>query len=365
MKWDAVKSLHLEITALCNAACPQCARYPTASYYEHPNIKPTDLWDIDQVRQKLPQQDLVNIKEYLLNGTMGDFIANKDALEIVEYLSSASPAATFVINTNGSARNTAWWTRLAQVPLLTVNFALDGLEDTHYLYRRQTDWNRIVENAKAFIASGGRAVWIMTIFEHNQHQVEACKTMALELGFAEFYARHSDRTSVPARDKSDKVTHWLLPAANSTMLDFKKSNEHELQQWEADLKKGNLKSNQVHNNIPLPSLDNCDSLKFKSIYIGGNWSVAPCCFLGILSFTQTTDYRFENFSNALTEAGLTMQDLIADNKTVREIVDRGFDWIYNRITTPNALTACFNHCHPNKSNFRMSQSTKVAETSKI
>ena len=149
------------------------------------------------------------------------------------------------------------------------------------------------------------------------------------------------------------------------MLDFKKSNEHELQQWEADLKKGNLKSNQVHNNIPLPSLDNCDSLKFKSIYIGGNWSVAPCCFLGILSFTQTTDYRFENFSNALTEAGLTMQDLIADNKTVREIVDRGFDWIYNRITTPNALTACFNHCHPNKSNFRMSQSTKVAETSKI
>jgi len=364
MKWDAVRNLHLEITALCNAACPQCARYPTASYYEHPNIKTTDHWDIDQVKKKLPQQDLANINEYLLNGTLGDFIANKDALEIVEYLSGASPAATFVINTNGSARTTAWWTKLAQVPNVTLNFALDGLEDTHHLYRRQTDWNRIVENAKAFIASGGRAVWIMTIFEHNQHQVDACKAMALELGFAEFYARHSDRTIVPTRDKSDKVTHWLLPASNSTMPDVRKSTESGLRLRENELKKGILTSNQVHNNIPLPSLDNCDSLKFKSIYVGGNWSVAPCCFLGILSFTQTTDYRFENFSNALTEAGLTMQDLIADSKTVREIVDRGFDWIYNRITTSRALTGCFNHCHPNKSNFRMSQSTKVAETNK-
>ena len=357
MKWSDVRYLHLEISALCNAVCPQCARYPTASYYEHPNIKPTDLWSIEQVQQRLPATDLVNIQEYLLNGTMGDFITNRDALEIVQYLATSSPGAKFTINTNGSARNSAWWSSLAQIPNLTVNFALDGLEDTHHLYRRQTNWNQIIENAKSFIKAGGTADWTMTIFEHNQHQVEACKEMALSFGFDKFYARHSDRTIVPARDRKDNVTHWLLPAKNSPMPAFKKAEEASLRQKEINFKIGKLTSNQEHNNIPLLSLDNCDSLKFKSIYIGGNWSVAPCCFLGIMSFTQTGDHRFENFLNALTEAGLTMQDLVADTKTVGQIVDRGFAWIYDRITTERALTGCFYHCHPDKSNYRASQAS--------
>ena len=79
-----------------------------------------------------------------------------------------------------------------------------------------------------------------------------------------------------------------------------------------------------------------------------------------MSFTQTGDHRFENFLNALTEAGLTMQDLVADTKTVGQIVDRGFAWIYDRITTERALTGCFYHCHPDKSNYRASQASKTS-----
>jgi len=361
MNWSAVKHLHLEISALCNAACPQCARYPTASYYEHPNIKSTDVWTIEQVKRNLPAEDLINIQEYLINGTVGDFITNRDALEIIQYFSACSPSAIFIINTNGSARNIDWWSELAKIPNVTVNFALDGLVDTHHLYRRQTDWNRIIENAQALIAAGGRADWTMTIFEHNKHQVNECRAMALQLGFNKFYARHSDRTIVPARDRNDRVTHWLLPATDSPVPYIKKSSEVELRNKEADFKNGFLIANGVHNAIPLPSLDNCDSLKRKQIYVGGNWSVSPCCFLGVMSFTQTGDHRFENFQVALKQAGLTMQDLVADNKTVRDIVDRGFDWIYDRITTNRALTGCFYHCHPDKSNYRISQATKLAK----
>jgi MoaA/NifB/PqqE/SkfB family radical SAM enzyme len=360
MNWAEVQYLHLEISALCNAVCPQCARYPTAGYYEHPNILPTDVWTIDQVKKNLPQEDLINIKEYLLNGTVGDFITNRDALEIVQYLSAASPGAKFTINTNGSARNSDWWETLAQTPNLIINFALDGLADTHALYRRQTDWDRIISNAQTFIRAGGLATWTMTIFEHNQHQIDACRELALSMGFHKFHARHSDRVIVPARDRNNQVTHWLEPANSSPIPQIRRSTEQELRNKEINFKMGKLNSQAEHNTIPLPSVTNCDSLRQRSIYVGGNWSVAPCCFLGILSFTQTTDHRFENFHNALTEAGLTMQDLIAGTLTVSEIVDRGFAWIYDRITTDRALTGCFYHCHPNKSNYRASQATKTS-----
>ena len=360
MKWQDVKQLHLEISALCNAVCPQCARYPAAGYYEHPNIKPTDVWTLSDVKQRLPAEDLINIREYLFNGTVGDFITNKDALEIIEYFATASPGAQFIINTNGSARTTAWWEQLAQIPNLTVNFALDGLEDTHHLYRRQTVWQTIIKNATAFINAGGNADWTMTIFEHNQYQIEDCKQTALSLGFKKFYARHSDRISVPARDKDGHVTHWLKPAVDSNIPNYRMSTEKELIQREANFKAGRLLALQEHNNIPLPSTDNCDSLRYKSIYIGGNWNVAPCCFLGHISITKESDHRYENLAHAMQQAGFDYNDFIAGQLTVKQIVDRGFDWIYDRITTDKALTGCFYHCHPNKSNYRASQASKIS-----
>ena len=360
MKWAQVKKLHLEISALCNAVCPQCARYPTASYYEHPNIKNTDVWTIDQVQRRLPASDLKNIEYFLINGTMGDFITNKHALSIVQYLHDAAPKSSKLINTNGSARQSRWWEELAYIPRLTVNFAIDGLEDTHHLYRRNTNWQTIIDNARTFIRQGGSADWTMTIFEHNQHQVDDCRRLASELGFKNFWARHTDRTSVPARDRSGNTTHWIRPATNSPMT-IKEISEEDMQSKEHRLiNRPDLfrTKNQIHNNIPLPSLDACDSLRERSIYIGANWVVTPCCFLGILSFTRDSDHRYDNFVQAAQQAGVDFDAITAnDTQTVAQIVDRGFDWIYDRITTPQALTGCYYHCHPKDANYRVSQAT--------
>jgi len=360
MKWQDVKKLHLEISALCNAVCPQCARYPTSSYYEHPSIKNTDVWTIDQVQQRLPASDLKNIEHVLINGTMGDFITNKHALSIVQHIHDASPTCKILINTNGSARTSRWWEELAYIPNLTVNFALDGLEDTHSLYRRNTNWQTIIDNARAFIKQGGCADWTMTIFEHNQHQVEDCQRLARELGFKNFWARHTDRTSVPARDRQGQTTHWIRPATNSPMS-IGEITEAEMQAKEHRLiERPDLfrSKKQVHNNIPLPSLDACDSLRERSIYVGANWTVTPCCFLGILSFTKESDHRYDNFVQAAQESNIDLNSLTATNtQTVKSIVDSGFDWIYDRITTDKALTGCYFHCHPKDANYRVSQAT--------
>ena len=48
-------------------------------------------------------------------------------------------------------------------------FAVDGLADTHSIYRVRTNWDKIIENIKAFTNNAGRARVIMTVFEHNKH----------------------------------------------------------------------------------------------------------------------------------------------------------------------------------------------------
>ena len=364
MKWNDITSLHLEISALCNSVCPQCARYPTASYFEHPNISTDDTWSLASVKQNLPVEDLAGINSYLLNGTVGDFITNKDALEIVEYFYNASPGAVIMVNTNGSARTTAWWRKLAQFNPV-VNFALDGLEDTHHLYRRQTNWNQILENAQAFMSAGGTANWTMTIFEHNEHQVDACKQMSIELGFSQFSARHTDRDNVPALDKNGQATHWLKPASTSPVKIGRTIPVKELQFKELAIKRGRVlqATAPLFETLPLPDpANNCDSLRLRQIYIGGNWSVSPCCFIGIMSFQKTFDHRYPDFVKQLTNAGLVEADLVANqDRTVKQIVNDGFDWIYNSLGTDQQLVACFRHCHPEKSNFRQSQNSKIQQ----
>ena len=105
-------------------------------------------------------------------GNLGDPIMAKDTLGIMQYLRKHNAGMTLQMHTNGSARTVDWFKGLADVGVKIV-FGIDGLKDTHALYRISTDYDKILKNAQAFIDAGGDARWDMLVFKHNeQHHTQ-------------------------------------------------------------------------------------------------------------------------------------------------------------------------------------------------
>jgi MoaA/NifB/PqqE/SkfB family radical SAM enzyme len=361
MRWNNVKILHLEITALCNAACPACSRYPTSSYFVHPYISTSDTWSIDQVKKRLPPEDIANIERFFINGTLGDFIANFHALEIIEYFRECAPQAYISINTNGSARTREWWARLGSIPNVHVAFAIDGLEYTHELYRRNTDFNKIIENACAFIQAGGSAEWVMTIFKHNEHQVDDCSSLAVHYGFSKFTSRYNNRPHVPVRGRDGKTLYRLESATDTPLTMLRHVSDYDMERKEKDFTKSKIiTSKQEKIGLPLNGgKSDCGSLTRSEIYISAQWAVVPCCFLGNSMFYKESDRYWKDLTDLAEQYGVNVFDLIAtDERLVSSIVDRGFDWIYESLTTTKALSICYHQCNSKTAPFAVGQAHK-------
>jgi MoaA/NifB/PqqE/SkfB family radical SAM enzyme len=362
MKWKDVTNLHLEITALCNATCPACSRYPTSSYFVHPYISNSDTWSIDEVKKRLPPEDIAGIQVFFINGTLGDFVANFHALEIVEYFSQCAPTASITINTNGSARTREWWARLGSIPKVHVTFAIDGLADTHALYRRNTDWNKIIENARAFIQAGGRAEWIMTLFKHNEHQVDDCNALAIEYGFKHFTTRFNNRPHVPVRDRNGKTIYKLESASNTPLTMLRDVSEHLMERREKNFQQNKvITMRQEKTNLPLAGgKADCDSLKRHEVYISAQWTVVPCCFMGNLMFYKESDSYFKDAVDLANKHGVDLSKLVATNeRSVANIVNAGFDWVYENLDTADALAVCYSNCNSKTSSFVIGQANRT------
>lgn len=253
--------VQVEITNKCQASCPMCLRNVHGGI-DNPLLQSAE-WTLGQFMHIFNLEVLSQIKHINFCGDFGDPMLNNELIDMCRYIKDNS-TIRIQIHTNGSARNTAWWESLARALPADhlVEFALDGLADTHALYRTGTDYNAIIRNATAFIEAGGNARWMYIKFKHNEHQVDIARNLASTLGFKSFDVKNSKRfgKKFPVLDRQGQVTHYIEQPTNSTIKPVGFVDLKDYQSWKVDV--------------------NCFTLDLKELYIDANGHLMPCCLIG-------------------------------------------------------------------------------------
>ena len=247
--FDTAKVLHLESTDVCQAECPLCARETDTTF----NKDNQHHLDVHAILNLFSTKQISQLEKMFMCGNYGDPAAGKHTLDIYRLFRSINPDIVLGMNTNGGLQNALWWKELSGILCKSedfVVFSIDGLEDTNHIYRKNVSWDKVINNARAFIESGGSAHWDMLVYEHNQHQVDYCEQLARDMGFKWFRAKVSKRQSNVRWLNSPKG--WQSPVING----------------------GNI---------------SCIRNKEQSLYINAKGIVYPCCWLGHNNSTAFVD----------------------------------------------------------------------------
>lgn len=318
-----IRELQIEISSLCNARCPMCIRNYHGFPYNH-GYKELNL-TLDKIKQIVPKSVVSQLNQVLINGNLGDLVMNPETPDILAWFRQHGRTGRDRLEisafTNGGAQGREFWEALARIDV-EIQFCIDGLEDTHHLYRQNTLYETVIRNAGYFIAAGGRAHWCMTEFDHNRHQFNEAQRRSKELGFKRFHTRNVGRDNGPVYDQHGKKLFNLKK--NDVSLFPDQITVEWIQEW------GHRKlSPAAQEPIKCKALHTWGPV---SMYIAADGTIDPCCFIG-------------NFSKPGTKMVEDIHQL-RDNFEV-DTLEKGVVW-FNRIIdtfdTGNQLTACNTYC---------------------
>jgi MoaA/NifB/PqqE/SkfB family radical SAM enzyme len=327
-----IRGIHLEPSSKCQARCPQCGRFTLdddGKMVINPKITDRNgkFGCLDEITLSdfikwFPPKFISQLGYLYMCGTFGEPILSTDCLKILAYLRLYNSRIHLGVHTNGGYRDEEWWRKLAKLNVNVV-FGIDGLEDTHSLYRVNTNWRQVIENARSFIRAGGNAEWQMLVFKHNEHQVAKCMKLAKKLGFKSFYYQHTTRFAEngnkkePVRNPKGEITHYLEPSSIS--LKFFDKVKHSY-----------FESNSINESI------DCSAKKNKDIYISANGRVLPCCHMESCFLYDEED--IEDYKKKIDMyPNLHVQ-------TLKEIFDSGYFRKIENTWKNNSLTTCSKMC---------------------
>lgn len=194
------KILHIETTTRCTLACPACPRTMWHDILKRP-VEKYDL-NIDHLEKFLDCDAGKSFDKFLLCGDYGDTIYYPDLIPLIKRFRNR---VSYIITTNGSKQNKKFWNELAQV--LTekdiVTFSIDGLESTNHLYRKNSDWNSIMQGMDIMLSSPAKVHWKTIVFQFNHTQLKEIKSFAESKGctfYAEKTHRFGNDSFVPPED---------------------------------------------------------------------------------------------------------------------------------------------------------------------
>jgi MoaA/NifB/PqqE/SkfB family radical SAM enzyme len=241
--------IHIELTDKCNAQCPMCARTNVNDISKTTELVKNVEITFDGFKSIV---DTIKFKKYIFCGNYGDPLSAKDFLKIVEYVSDKN--TEIFIHTNASLKTPSYFKKLGNIlsvnPNNNVFFALDGLEDTHSIYRQNTNFNKIIENAKSYITNTkAKSTWEYLVFKHNEHQIDIAKQKAKELRFTNFNYRYSNR--FPLSGKINFYNKGKLNTIEKAEFNTKFENYNEIR---------------------------CKAIQRQEIYLSAEGYLWPCCW---------------------------------------------------------------------------------------
>ena len=315
--YSEIRHLHLELSSGCNARCPGCTRHILDNKVSYLNpLVPHNNLTVKDIENILSSTNIVEKVQISLCGDMGDPLFNKDIVNIIYKIIELRPFSKICIDTNAGLGKEEVWVALANIKHktvvgnnifagnLTINFSIDGLEDTNHLYRRNVQWEKVMKNAHTFISNGGHADWKYVVFDHNKHQIEEARDLAMKLGFKTFYTNFNltDDFDFPNIKISDE-------------MNFNKVIE-----------KHNYKG----------FVDDPECKNEKTIYVGATGDVFPCCHLGSAPYDNRLQTRLE--------VKEVMQIRNIKYKSFHSIVNETFwEKLDKRIKT-NPIETCIQRC---------------------
>jgi MoaA/NifB/PqqE/SkfB family radical SAM enzyme len=303
-----IKTVHIELTDKCQAQCPMCAR----NYHggkTRPFIRNGDI-SIEQFKEWFPSTFLAQLDNFYSCGNYGDPAFAKDCLEIYSYVRECNPTVRLAIHTNGGMRNPEWWTKLARYNIEVI-FAVDGFKGKHELYRKNTKFDKVIENMKAFINAGGNARVDSLVFAHNELEVDELKEYLLALGVTSVNfvstTRFYNMKEFEVHDNDGNVEYTIKPAKTDR---FKKTPLKSLE----SLLDEDVRTTVMNNATITPKC-----IDDKGIYVDPYGNILPCCWIGI-------DYLEQPVTENLPID--TLRNIIVENTKI----------ILKEITVPNCAS---------------------------
>ncbi len=292
-----VKKIEIDCTSYCNAFCGACDRNIDGGA-DHPKLVLQHLtWD--SWRSLVTEQNLQHINEIIFNGNFGDFSMHPKIISMLDYLSTVKSEIYINMHTNGTARSTTFWRELAEVlqkfSKHDIKWGIDGLADTHHIYRRGLDWNKRIDNLTAFNDAGGNSIWKCIVFDYNKSQLNTINELAEKLGCMAFQTN---------RNRSGTITMPAYKSFPSTTI-----SSPTLQEFESQYKM----KQQFHKQLSTPASTSvaahgntkCPYAHEGMIQIDPWGNVWPCCYISGRRVDSNTNFPFDKFSTKVSEHSLS------------------------------------------------------------
>lgn len=322
-KYEELGTLQIELTSRCQASCPMCPRNLYGGL-ENPYLI-LDEWTLEEFKQIVNEEVLNKMYHILFCGQYGDPLLNPYLIEICQYITDVNPNISLGIHTNGGVHKEDYWRRLARAmpPRHVVQVGIDGLGDTHSLYRIGTKFDKVIANIKAFISEGGTATWDYLRFKHNEHQVEEARKLSQEIGFTSFAVKDTSRfvngEPWPVKDKEGNILYYLEPSTDSKVSFV---NQYIIDNYQMFVNDAKIE---------------CMSFLMKRVYLDASKRVFPC---GPHALTIDNAPHYNDIAEPLRQEGIReTQDIFknlirindATKHSIQEIIDSPeWQWTWNQ-----------------------------------